>query len=42
MAAPRHAEAVRRLFIDPLTPAELTMPAQTYDRIIERLLRGCP
>ncbi len=42
MAAPRHAEAVRRLFIDPLTPAELTMLAQTYDRITERLQKDCP
>jgi DNA-binding MarR family transcriptional regulator len=36
-AAPRHVEAVRRLFIDPLTPAELAMLAQISNRILEAL-----
>jgi DNA-binding MarR family transcriptional regulator len=36
-AAPRHVEAVRRLFIDPLSPAELAMLAQISTRILEGL-----
>lgn len=36
-AAPRHVEAVRRLFVDPLSPAELAMLAQISDRILEGL-----
>ena len=36
-AAPRHVEAVRRLFIDPLSPAELAMLAQISNRILEGL-----
>ncbi|MDQ1042606.1 MarR family winged helix-turn-helix transcriptional regulator [Streptomyces sp. V4I2] len=42
MTAPRHVEAVRRLFIDPLTPAALAMLAQTSDHIIERLQKDYP
>lgn len=41
MAAPRHAEAVRHLFIAPLTPADLAMLTQISDRIIERLEKDC-
>jgi DNA-binding MarR family transcriptional regulator len=40
-AAPRHVEAVRRLFIDPLTPAELAMLAQISDRILDQLEKDC-
>lgn len=40
-AAPRHVEAVRRLFIDPLTPAELAMLAQISNRILDRLEKDC-
>ncbi|MFM9443803.1 MarR family winged helix-turn-helix transcriptional regulator [Streptomyces acidiscabies] len=40
-AAPRHAEAVRRLFIDPLTPAELAMLAQISNRILDQLEKDC-
>lgn len=40
-AAPRHVEAVRRLFIDPLTPAELAMLAQISNRILEQLEKDC-
>ncbi|TMR96645.1 MarR family winged helix-turn-helix transcriptional regulator [Nonomuraea basaltis] len=40
-AAPRHVEAVRRLFIDPLTPAELAMLAQISNRILEALEKDC-
>ena len=40
-AAPRHVEAVRRLFIDPLSPAELAMLAQICDRILEGLEKDC-
>ncbi|MFJ8004023.1 MarR family winged helix-turn-helix transcriptional regulator [Streptomyces fagopyri] len=36
-AAPRHVEAVRRLAIAPLTPAELAMLGQISDRILEHL-----
>jgi DNA-binding MarR family transcriptional regulator len=36
-AAPHHVEAVRRLFIDPLTPAELAMFAQISNRILDEL-----
>ncbi|NGO71767.1 MarR family winged helix-turn-helix transcriptional regulator [Streptomyces boncukensis] len=41
-AAPLHVEAVRRLVIDPLTPAELAMLAQISDRITERLDEDAP
>lgn len=40
-AAPRHVEAVRRLFIDPLTPAELAMLAQISNRILDQLEKDC-
>lgn len=40
-AAPRHVEAVRRMFIDPLSPAELAMLAQISNRITEGLEKGC-
>ncbi|WP_409474428.1 MarR family winged helix-turn-helix transcriptional regulator [Streptomyces sp. HC307] len=36
-AAPRHANAVRRLFIDPLTPGELGTLACPADRIVEHM-----
>jgi DNA-binding MarR family transcriptional regulator len=36
-AAPHHVEAVRRLFVDPLTPAELAMFAQISNRILDEL-----
>ncbi|MEU9380546.1 MarR family transcriptional regulator [Streptomyces sp. NPDC048279] len=36
-AAPRHVQAVRRLAIAPLTPAELAMLGQISDRILEHL-----
>ncbi|MFC9914148.1 hypothetical protein [Streptomyces sp. NPDC059862] len=36
-AAPRHANAVRRLFIDPLAPGELSTLACLADRIVEQL-----
>ncbi|WP_328507716.1 MarR family winged helix-turn-helix transcriptional regulator [Streptomyces sp. NBC_00391] len=41
-AAPLHVEGVRRLFIDPLTPAELAMFAQISNRILEGLEEDCP
>ena len=40
-AAPRHVEAVRRLFIDPLSPAELAMLAQISNRILDQLEKDC-
>ncbi|MGN9841983.1 MarR family winged helix-turn-helix transcriptional regulator [Nonomuraea sp. H19] len=40
-AAPRHVEAVRRLFINPLTPAELAMLAQISNRILDELEKEC-
>ncbi|MCX4767224.1 MarR family transcriptional regulator [Streptomyces sp. NBC_01275] len=40
-AAPRHVEAVRRLFVDPLSPAELAMLAQICDRILDGLEKDC-
>lgn len=40
-AAPRHVEAVRRMFIDPLSPAELAILAQISNRITEGLEKGC-
>lgn len=36
-AAPRHVEAVRRLFVDPLTPEELSTFTQLSKRLLERL-----
>ncbi|MFJ9908452.1 MarR family winged helix-turn-helix transcriptional regulator [Streptomyces sp. NPDC101152] len=36
-AAPRHAEAVRELFIDHVTPAELRTLARISERLMERL-----
>lgn len=36
-AAPRHVEAVRRLFVDPLTQEELDAFAKISNRILERL-----
>jgi DNA-binding MarR family transcriptional regulator len=40
-AALRHVEAVRRLFIDPLTPAELATLAQISHRVLEGLEQDC-
>lgn len=40
-AAPRHVDAVRRLFIDPLSPAELAMLAQISDLVLEGLEEDC-
>ncbi|MFD9192272.1 MarR family winged helix-turn-helix transcriptional regulator [Streptomyces phaeochromogenes] len=40
-AAPRHVEAVRGLFVDPLTPAELAMLAQISNRILDQLEKDC-
>ncbi|WP_405910288.1 MULTISPECIES: MarR family winged helix-turn-helix transcriptional regulator [unclassified Streptomyces] len=40
-AAPRHVEAVRRLFIDPLGPAELAMLDQISNRLLEGLDKDC-
>jgi len=36
-AAPRHVEAVRALFLDHVTPAELRTLAQLSDRVVEKL-----
>jgi DNA-binding MarR family transcriptional regulator len=36
-AAPLHVEAVRGLFLDHVTPAELRTLAQISDRVVERL-----
>lgn len=36
-AAPRHVQAVRRLFVDALAPEELHTVARLADRIVERL-----
>ncbi|MGP4089277.1 MarR family winged helix-turn-helix transcriptional regulator [Streptomyces sp. KR55] len=36
-AAPRHVEAVRELFLDHVTPAELRMLAEISDRVVKRL-----
>ncbi|MER5526231.1 MarR family transcriptional regulator [Streptomyces sp. NPDC002677] len=36
-AAPRHVEAVRELFLDHVTPAELRMLAQLSDRVVAKL-----
>jgi DNA-binding MarR family transcriptional regulator len=36
-AAPRHVEAVRELFLDHVTPAELRMLAQISERVVEKL-----
>ncbi|MFJ9428583.1 MarR family winged helix-turn-helix transcriptional regulator [Streptomyces sp. NPDC101490] len=36
-AAPKHVEAVRRMFIDPLTPQELRTYARLTKRILERM-----
>ncbi|MEU9150635.1 MarR family transcriptional regulator [Streptomyces sp. NPDC048417] len=36
-AAPRHVDAVRELFLDHVTPAELRMLAQLSDRVVEKL-----
>ncbi|MFF3663816.1 MarR family winged helix-turn-helix transcriptional regulator [Streptomyces olivochromogenes] len=41
-AAPRHVQAVRRLFIDPLTPEELTTFAQLSKRLLEQLENDSP
>ncbi|MEV0226705.1 MarR family transcriptional regulator [Streptomyces sp. NPDC050704] len=41
-AAPHHVEAVRRLFIDPLSPAELAVFAQISNRILEQLEKDRP
>lgn len=36
-AAPRHVEAVRALFLDHVTPAELRALAQISERVVEKL-----
>ncbi|MFG3289075.1 MarR family winged helix-turn-helix transcriptional regulator [Streptomyces sp. NPDC048179] len=36
-AAPRHVEAVRELFLDHVTPAELRTLARISDRVVEEL-----
>ncbi len=36
-AAPRHVEAVRALFVDHVTPAELRVLAEISDRVVEKL-----
>lgn len=36
-AAPRHVEAVRRLFIDPLSPEELSTFAKLSRRLLDRM-----
>jgi DNA-binding MarR family transcriptional regulator len=36
-AAPLHVEAVRQLFVDPLSPEELRMVAQISNRILEQM-----
>ncbi|MFF5521852.1 MarR family winged helix-turn-helix transcriptional regulator [Streptomyces coeruleorubidus] len=36
-AAPRHVEAVRRLFVEPLTPEELRTFACVADRVVEHV-----
>ncbi|MEV5150312.1 MarR family transcriptional regulator [Streptomyces sp. NPDC052727] len=36
-AAPRHVEAVRELFLDHVTPAELRTLAQISERVVEKL-----
>ncbi len=40
-ATPRHVDAVRRLFIDPLSPAELAMLAQISGLVLEGLEKDC-
>ncbi|MEE4596191.1 hypothetical protein V2J94_30615 [Streptomyces sp. DSM 41524] len=34
---PRHVEAVRELFLDHITPAELRTLAQVSERVVEKL-----
>lgn len=36
-AAPRHVEAVRELFLDNVTPAELRLLAQVSERVVAKL-----
>ncbi|MFE3597941.1 MarR family winged helix-turn-helix transcriptional regulator [Streptomyces sp. NPDC059096] len=36
-AAPRHVEAVRELFLDNITPAELRLLARISERVVEKL-----
>ncbi|MBW8795547.1 MAG: MarR family transcriptional regulator [Streptomyces sp.] len=36
-AAPRHVEAVRELFLDNVTPAELRLLARISERVVEKL-----
>lgn len=36
-AAPRHVEAVRALFLDHVTPAELRLLAQISERVVQKL-----
>lgn len=36
-AAPRHVEDVRRLFLDHLTPGQITLLAEITDTVIERI-----
>ncbi|WP_281291443.1 hypothetical protein [Streptomyces botrytidirepellens] len=41
MRTARPSFSVRRLFIDPLSPAELAMLAQISNRILEELEKDC-
>lgn len=41
-AAPRHVEAVRTLFLDHVTPAELRVLAQISERVVEKLDEDAP
>ncbi|MFD9003005.1 MarR family winged helix-turn-helix transcriptional regulator [Streptomyces sp. NPDC059582] len=41
-AAPRHVEAVRALFLDHVTPAELRTLAQISERVLEKLDEDAP
>ncbi|MFF2852363.1 MarR family winged helix-turn-helix transcriptional regulator [Streptomyces sp. NPDC058001] len=37
VAAPRHMEAVRKLFLDNVTPSELRLLARISERVVEKL-----
>jgi DNA-binding MarR family transcriptional regulator len=41
-AAPRHVEAVRDLFLDHVTPAELRVLAEISDRVVGKMDEACP
>lgn len=36
-AAPQHVEDVRRLFLDHLSPGQITLPAEITDTVIEKI-----